>query len=94
MARLPNVLLPGFAKNGKHGAVPSLPILLLLFTLVTCNRRSLTVPERVKFVEAVNCLISAPPKFQKEFPIVENRYDDFVALHVNTTQGGKRLYDI
>jgi hypothetical protein len=45
--------------------------------------------ERVKFVQAVNCLMTAPPKFKKNFPIVENRYDDFVALHVNTTLGGK-----
>jgi tyrosinase len=44
----------------------------------------------MKFTEAVNCLMAAPPKFKKYFPIVENRYDDFVALHVNSTLGGKR----
>jgi len=30
--------------------------------------------------------MSKPAKFKKYFPIVENRYDDFVALHVNQTE--------
>jgi hypothetical protein len=38
--------------------------------------------------------MAAPPKFKKYFPIVENRYDDFVALHVNSTLGGKTSHGL
>ncbi|KAF2666287.1 Di-copper centre-containing protein [Microthyrium microscopicum] len=48
--------------------------------------RSLTVDERVKFTQAVNCLMSSPAKYKNYWPVIENRYDDFVALHVNQTE--------
>ncbi|KAF2666152.1 Di-copper centre-containing protein [Microthyrium microscopicum] len=47
--------------------------------------RSLTVDERKGFTTAVNCLMNKPSKFKKYYPLVETRYDDFVALHVNET---------
>ena len=37
--------------------------------------------------------MSAPSKYKKYFPIVENRYDDFVALHVNMTEQCKNRDD-
>jgi hypothetical protein len=49
-------------------------------------RRALTVDERIKYTQAVNCLMSTPAKFKKYFPVAETRYDDFVALHVNMTE--------
>jgi hypothetical protein len=33
-------------------------------------------------------MMAAPPKFKEQFPVVQNRYEDFVALHVNITLGG------
>jgi hypothetical protein len=36
-------------------------------------------------MDATKCMLSSPPKFKKQFPIVENRYEDFVALHINST---------
>lgn len=34
---------------------------------------------------------SSPPKSKKYFSVVRNRYDDFVALHANSTGGGLKL---
>lgn len=46
----------------------------------------MTVDERKAYTSAVNCLMSKPSKFKKEYPVaVESRYDDFVALHINST---------
>jgi tyrosinase len=33
-------------------------------------------------------MMTAPPKFKTQFPIVQNRYEDFVALHVNISLAG------
>jgi hypothetical protein len=33
-------------------------------------------------------MMDKPAKFKKEFPVVESRFDDFVALHVNVSLGG------
>jgi hypothetical protein len=33
-------------------------------------------------------MMTKPAKFKTEFPIIESRYEDFVALHVNITLAG------
>jgi hypothetical protein len=42
----------------------------------------------MKYLRAVNCMISTAPKHKNNFPVVESRYEDFVAFHVNATLGG------
>ncbi|ERS98456.1 tyrosinase [Sporothrix schenckii 1099-18] len=44
----------------------------------------LTKEERKSYVDAMLCLMSKPPKLT-QFPGVTNRYEDFVAVHVNQT---------
>ena len=51
-------------------------------------RRSLTIDERKDYIRAVKCLLSSPPKTQTLASGVQNRYEDFVAMHINTTLGG------
>jgi len=48
----------------------------------------MSVDNRMKYLQAVKCMISAPPKYKKYFPVVESRYDDFAALHANASFGG------
>jgi tyrosinase len=56
--------------------------------IITAARRSLTIDERKDYIRAVKCLISSPPKTQTLASAVQNRYEDFVAMHINTTLGG------
>jgi tyrosinase len=58
---------------------------------LTFNRRSLSVAQRTNYVKAVKCMMDKPPISKKHFPIVTNRYEDFVALHANATAGGAKL---
>jgi len=53
--------------------------------------RSLSVPERKDYIRAVSCLMDSPAKSKKYFSVVQNRYDDFVALHANSTGGGLKM---
>jgi tyrosinase len=46
------------------------------------------VDERKKYIQAIECLFAKPPISKKHFPIVTSRYEDFVALHTNSTGGG------
>ncbi|KAK2766084.1 hypothetical protein FQN54_007599 [Arachnomyces sp. PD_36] len=47
---------------------------------------ALTKPERREYIDAVLCLMETPPITPaEEFPGVRNRFDDFVATHVNQT---------
>jgi tyrosinase len=55
------------------------------------SRRSLTVPERKQYLKSVTCLFEKAPIAKRYFPPVTNRYEDFVALHVNATAGGRPL---
>jgi tyrosinase len=55
------------------------------------NRRSLSVSQRTDYIKAVQCMMSKPPISKKFFPVVTNRYEDFVALHANATAGGAKL---
>jgi hypothetical protein len=36
-------------------------------------------------------MLTSPPKYKFYFPVVNSRYDDFVALHANATGGGIKL---
>jgi tyrosinase len=36
-------------------------------------------------------MMSKPAKYKSSFSVVENRNDDFVALHANSTGGGLKL---
>ncbi|KAF2433558.1 Di-copper centre-containing protein [Tothia fuscella] len=49
------------------------------------RRRSIPVEKRKKYIEATKCLQTKPPIYKTEFPIVQSRYDDFVAVHVNVS---------
>jgi tyrosinase len=55
------------------------------------DRRSLSVTQRTAYVKAVPCVMEKPPISKKHFPIVTNRYEDFVELHANATAGGAKL---
>lgn len=44
----------------------------------------LSLAERKDYVTAMLCLMAKPPKLT-QFPGVTNRYEDFVAVHVNQT---------
>ncbi|KAF2400179.1 Di-copper centre-containing protein [Trichodelitschia bisporula] len=53
--------------------------------------RSLSIPQRQKYLSAMQCMLSAPSKARVHFPPLTNRYEDFVALHINATGGGMNL---
>lgn len=53
---------------------------------LTCDRSTLSTTERKAYIKAVQCLASKPPKTPTSLvPGVRNRYDDFVATHINQT---------
>jgi tyrosinase len=54
-------------------------------------RRSLTVNQRKRYIKSVQCLLNKEPTTKKTFPVVANRYEDFVALHANASAGGRDL---
>jgi tyrosinase len=54
-------------------------------------RRSLTVDQRKRYIKSVQCLLNKEPVTKKTFPVVTNRYEDFVALHANASAGGRDL---
>lgn len=50
------------------------------------DRGNLSLDERKHYIDAVLCLSKKPPITPlSEFPGVRNRYDDFVATHINQT---------
>jgi tyrosinase len=50
------------------------------------DRTSLSLSERKAYSDAVLCLMSKPSKFAPGLvPGAKNRYDDFVAIHINNT---------
>lgn len=57
--------------------------------LLTFYRRSQTDAEKKDYINAVKCLIESPPKTKKYLESIQNRYEDFVAMHLNTTLGGE-----
>lgn len=47
----------------------------------------MSAKERKEYTSAVNCLMKLPPKTDPALaPGVKNRYDDFVAVHINQTR--------
>ncbi|ORX98727.1 hypothetical protein BCR34DRAFT_593116 [Clohesyomyces aquaticus] len=47
---------------------------------------NLTLAERAQYVAAVQCIMTKPSKMSaSQFPGVKNRYDDFVAIHLQQT---------
>lgn len=51
-----------------------------------CFRSALSKGERREYIDAVLCLMDSPPLTStSEFPGVRNRFDDFVATHINQT---------
>jgi len=50
--------------------------------------RRLSGNEKQAYIKAVQCLHEKPPKSAQYFPGAHSRYDDFVALHINATNGG------
>ena len=57
------------------GALTATPVLY---------RDSLTRPERLDYLEAVNCLWDMPTR-NPAFSAAQNFFDDFVAVHLNQT---------
>lgn len=52
----------------------------------TWYRNSLSGSEKKAYTSAVNCLLTRPSKLRGDFaPGARNRYDDFVAAHINQT---------
>jgi hypothetical protein len=74
-----------FGENGR----PATKVLTTPGGLLMFSRRTIPRDQQIKFIKSVDCLMKAPAKYKKHFPIVEDRYDDFVALHVNATKGGE-----
>ncbi|TXC09488.1 hypothetical protein FocTR4_00004454 [Fusarium oxysporum f. sp. cubense] len=52
--------------------------------------RMLSSSEQTDYIDAIQCLKTAPSKGTSIFDTLESRYDDFVALHINTTRGGQK----
>jgi hypothetical protein len=52
------------------------------------SSRDIPVERRKKYIEATKCMQAKAPIFKKTFPIVESRYEDFVAVHVNVSAAG------
>jgi hypothetical protein len=63
--------------------------MILEWSITVETRRSLTVDERKDYIRAVKCLIDAKPKTQIYAKNINNRYEDFVAMHVNTSLAGQ-----
>jgi hypothetical protein len=58
-----------------------LQILLLSLTGWTVVGGSLTKPQRLDYIQAVQCMLQTPPLLdQTQYPGVRNRMDDFTAL--------------
>lgn len=54
--------------------------------LINDDRGALSARERKDYINAVKCLASKPNKTPaSQFPGARNRYDDFVATHMNQT---------
>jgi len=53
--------------------------------MLIVSRRRLKDTDKKAWIDAVHCMHKSPTKHNKEFPATRNRYDDFVAFHVNAT---------
>jgi hypothetical protein len=75
-----------FARSGTLWVGLMSPISRLIHT-----RRSLTVDQRKRYINSVQCLLNKAPITKKTFPVVTSRYEDFVALHANASAAGRDL---
>lgn len=50
-------------------------------------RRTLSNSQQDAYINAVQCLMKTPSKGTSFYDTLENRYDDFVAMHINATRG-------
>ncbi|KAH6952440.1 hypothetical protein BKA56DRAFT_682059 [Ilyonectria sp. MPI-CAGE-AT-0026] len=50
--------------------------------------RTLSNSQQDAYINAVQCLMKVPSKGTSFYDTLENRYDDFVAMHINATRGG------
>lgn len=57
----------------------------LLCLLISWDRRTLANSDKLSYINAVKCLMGKPPQLASVFPGSKSRYDDFVALHINST---------
>ncbi len=49
------------------------------------HRRTLSNEERLEYIDAIKCLKALPAQTGAIFPGAKTRYDDFFALHINST---------
>lgn len=57
-----------------------------IFRLLTYIRATFSTTEKKNYIKAVQCMSKLAPKTPKEkCPGCRNRYDDFVATHINQT---------
>ncbi|KAF2844815.1 Di-copper centre-containing protein [Plenodomus tracheiphilus IPT5] len=50
--------------------------------------RTLDIAEQDAYINAIQCLKTAPSRGTTFYDTLQSRYDDFVALHINATRGG------
>lgn len=55
------------------------------FLLTSRYRRTLANSDKLSYINAVKCLMGKPAQLSSVFPGSKSRYDDFVALHINST---------
>lgn len=78
-------MLP-YAKNGRTRIrFATRQIIHLSGTDTDQNRTYLSNSEKVAYSSAVKCLLNTPSKSGSFCPGCKNRYDDFVAVHINQT---------
>ncbi|RDW63562.1 hypothetical protein BP6252_11107 [Coleophoma cylindrospora] len=53
--------------------------------LVRHEWRTLSKVQQLEYLSAVKCMQNTPPRTKALYSGVQNRYDDFVALHINMT---------
>lgn len=53
--------------------------------LTSYHRRTLSKAQRLEYIGAVKCLMAKPAQTGGFFAGAKTRYDDFLALHINST---------
>jgi uncharacterized protein (DUF2062 family) len=52
-------------------------------TVLYRNRRTLSVQNRLKYLDALKCLMKKPPQSsENDIPGARSRYDDFLGTHI------------
>ncbi|KAI9929822.1 hypothetical protein ASPWEDRAFT_147128 [Aspergillus wentii DTO 134E9] len=94
-AVIPSLAIPDHVDSLSHKGLANLRDFEASHSGKTCTlenaavRRewgSLSPADRKKYTDAMLCLMSKPPRFSRDkVPGARNRYDDFVAVHINQT---------